>query len=231
MDSARALAAAFFLLLCNVAQARTSGPFEDAAKPSGFEYLDILGAEAVGEIGNRLYDTHSKDDYLGTSSVGGGYSMLGGFGLRGVIRFETGVRLSFEGSGEWGRMYNTSSSFTSFSTVTRGEFLTGIGYEIPCGKWFVLHTATMIGVDYQTMNVIPSVATTNALSMTASAAASSQPSLMLDQVALRLGQQVGFHVQLAEFVALYADGTVDYDGQWRVRAGISIGRVLPRKKY
>jgi hypothetical protein len=26
--------------------------------------------------------------------------------------------------------------------------------------------------------------------------------------------------------ALYADGTIDYDGQWRVRAGIAIGERL-----
>ena len=36
------------------------------------------------------------------------------------------------------------------------------------------------------------------------------------------------HVHLGQDVAFYADGTVDYDGQWRVRGGIAIGEMLTR---
>ena len=62
-------------------------------------------------------------------------------------------------------------------------------------------------------------ATTNA---TSAAIASSS----LSRTDLRLGQQLGAHVQLGKAFALFADGTIDYDGQWRVRAGIAIGERL-----
>jgi hypothetical protein len=62
----------------------------------------------------------------------------------------------------------------------------------------------------------------------AAAAGAAPPALKMSRVDLRLGQQLGAHVQLASAVALFADGTIDYDGQWRVRAGIAIGQPLTR---
>jgi hypothetical protein len=56
-----------------------------------------------------------------------------------------------------------------------------------------------------------------------SMASTTTTSASLWRVDLRLGQQVGAHVQVARALALFADGTLDYDGQWRVRAGFAIG--------
>jgi len=64
------------------------------------------------------------------------------------------------------------------------------------------------------------------LDATTGAAMASTASSSLSRIDLRLGQQIGGHVQLGKAFALFADGTIDYDGQWRVRAGIAIGERL-----
>jgi hypothetical protein len=63
--------------------------------------------------------------------------------------------------------------------------LSGIGYEWQLDRAVVIHTASLIGLDYQTFEVAPRY-------------------------------------------ELFADGTIDYDGQWRVRAGIAIGQPINR---
>ena len=64
------------------------------------------------------------------------------------------------------------------------------------------------------------------LDATTGAASAAVASSSLSRIDLRLGQQVGAHVQVGKAFALFADGTIDYDGQWRVRAGIAIGERL-----
>ena len=107
--------------------------------------------------------------------------------------------------------------------MTRAEFLTGLGYEVHLGRALSLHTASIVGLDAVWMDRAQQVALFDA---TTGAAMSSTASSSLSRVDLRLGQQVGAHVQLGKAFALFADGTLDYDGQWRVRAGIAIGQRL-----
>ena len=183
------------------------------------EYLDLLTAEAVGELSTQTYDERVERKLVGTREVAG-LLVGGGIGVRPVFRFANGLRFSIEASGTWGRLRDADPG-VAYSTVTRAEFLTGLGYELHVGRALALHTATLIGLDAAWMDRAQQLQLFDASSMSSPLASSS-----LSRIDLRLGQQLGAHLQLANAVALYADGTVDYDGQWRVRAGIAIGKIL-----
>lgn len=180
------------------------------------EYLDFLGPEAVGELQPRTYDLHLDDKFTGITQFKTNPLIAGGFGLRFVGREPSGhssggVRFQAEAAGEWGRFLSGEAGLlvaTPTSVVSRAELLGGIGYEGTLGI-LVLHTSTVIGFDYQSFDIGKN---TN-----------------LDTWSLRAGQQVGLHLQVASAVAIYADGTLDWDGQWRVRAGISVGELIRSK--
>ena len=183
------------------------------------EYMDLLTTEAVGELGTQTYDERVDKHFVGTREVAG-VLVGGGIGIRPVFRFANGLRFSIEASGTWGRLRDADPG-VAYSTVTRAEFLTGLGYEIHVGRSWALHTATLVGLDAAWMDRAQQIQLFDASAMSSPLQSSS-----LSRVDLRLGQQLGAHVQLAKAVALYADGTLDYDGQWRVRAGIAIGQIL-----
>ncbi len=183
------------------------------------EYLDILTTEAVGELSTQTYDERVDKKFVGTREVAG-VLVGGGIGIRPVFRFANGLRFSVEVSGTWGRLRDADAG-VAYATVTRAEFLTGLGYEIHVGRSLALHTTTLVGLDAQWMDRAQQIELFDASTMSSPIQSSS-----LSRVDLRLGQQLGAHVQLAKAVALYADGTLDYDGQWRVRAGIAIGQIL-----
>jgi hypothetical protein len=201
------------------------------------EYLDILGAEVVGEIGTQTYDEKVDKHFVGTRDVAG-LLVGGGIGVRPVFVLPSGVRFSMEVSGTWGRLRDAGESAAgnvgdtsvqrqpngvSYSTMSRLEWLTGLGYELHLGRSVALHTASLVGLDAAWMDRAQPIQLFDA---STGAATSSLSSSSLSRINLRLGQQVGAHVQLAKAFALYADGTLDYDGQWRVRAGIAIGERL-----
>jgi len=192
-----------------------------ASAKETLEYLDILGAEVVGEIGTQTYDEKVDKHFVGTRDVAG-LLVGGGIGVRPVFVLPSGVRFSMEVSGTWGRLRDADPG-VSYSTMSRVEWLTGLGYEWHPGRSISLHTASLIGLDAVWMDRAQQIqlfdATTNG-TMLATASSS------LSRTDLRLGQQIGAHVQLGKAFALYADGTIDYDGQWRVRAGIAIGDRL-----
>ena len=199
-----------------------SFPSLSSAKES-LGYRSISSAEVVGELSTRTYDVRADKRFVGNREEAG-ILVGGGVGVRPVFRLANGVRLSLEVSGVWGRLRDADAN-SSYSTVARVEFLTGLGYEWQLGRALVLHTASLIGLDYQTFEVAPRYQFFDA---STAATAATNPTLKMDRVDLRLGQQLGAHVQLASAVALFADGTIDYDGQWRVRAGIAIGQPLKR---
>jgi hypothetical protein len=181
------------------------------ALANGFklEYLDFLSPEIVGELQPRTYDFQLNDKFVGVARMRPNPLVAGGFGLRLVGREPSGnsnggVRFSVESSGEWGRFQDSP-----FGTVSRAELLGGIGYEGTLGI-LVLHTATIFGFDYQSFDI--------------------GKGANLSTFSLRAGQQVGVHLQVASCLFLYADGTVDWDGQWRVRAGISVGELIRKPK-
>ena len=187
------------------------------------EYLDILGAEAVGELGTQRYDEDIDKRFVGTRDVAG-LLVGGGIGVRPVFVLPSGLRFSVAVAGTWGRLRDADPN-VAYSTVTRAEWLTGLGYEVHLGRVVALHTESLVGLDAQWMDRASQVVLFDA---STNAAAASVASSSLSRVDLRLGQAVGAHVQLAHAVALYADGSIDYDGQWRVRAGIAIGDLLTR---
>lgn len=185
------------------------------------EYLDLLGAEVVGEINTQTYDEKIDKRFVGTRDVAG-LLVGGGIGVRPVFVLPSGLRFSVEVSGTWGRLRDADPG-VSYSTMSRVEWLTGIGYELHLGKSWALHTASLVGLDAVWMDRAQQIQLFDA---TTNAAASALSSSSLSRTDLRLGQQIGAHVQLGKAFALYADGTIDYDGQWRVRAGIAIGERL-----
>ena len=185
------------------------------------EYLDLLGAEVVGEIDTQTYDEKVDKRFVGTRDVAG-LLVGGGIGVRPVFVLPSGVRFSLEVSGTWGRLHDADPG-VAYSTMTRAEWLTGLGYEWHLGRALSLHTESLVGLDAVWMDRAQQIQLFDA---TTGAAASAIASSSLSRIDLRLGQQIGAHVQLGKTFALYADGTLDYDGQWRVRAGIAIGQRL-----
>lgn len=185
------------------------------------EYLDILGPEVVGELATQTYDEKVDKRFVGTRDVAGLF-VGGGIGMRPVFVLPSGVRFSIEVSGTWGRLRDADPG-VAYSTMTRAEWLTGLGYEWHLGRALSLHTESLVGLDAVWMDRAQQIQLFDA---TTGAAASAVASSSLSRIDLRLGQQVGAHVQLGKAFALYADGTIDYDGQWRVRAGIAIGERL-----
>jgi hypothetical protein len=185
------------------------------------EYLDILGAEVVGELDTQRYDEKIDKRFVGTRDVAG-LLVGGGIGVRPVFVLPSGLRFSIEVSGTWGRLRDADPGI-SYSTMSRVEWLTGIGYELHLGRSWSLHTASLVGLDAAWMDRAQELALFDATTNAATAALGSSS---LSRIDLRLGQQLGAHVQLGKAFALYADGTIDYDGQWRVRAGIAIGERL-----
>jgi hypothetical protein len=175
----------------------------------------------VGEINTQTYDEKIDKKFVGTRDVAG-LLVGGGIGVRPVFVLPSGVRFSMEVSGTWGRLRDADPG-VSYSTMSRLEWLTGLGYELHVGRSVALHTASLVGLDAAWMDRAQPIQLFDASTGAATASLSSSS---LSRINLRLGQQVGAHVQLAKAFALYADGTIDYDGQWRVRAGIAIGERL-----
>jgi hypothetical protein len=195
-----------------------------AANKSPLEYVDLLSPEVVGELGSRDYDTTVKVDkesrFLGQTTLGKGMFVGAGVGLRVVLRWDPGVRISVEGSAAWGDLRNVDSPFRAHATAVRGELLSGIGFEHTIAKRLTLHTATIVGLDIQEVDATGSRHTQ---AVVIPGAADAPQNAKLRAIDLRLGQQVGLHIHLVSIVALYADATFDYDGQYRIRAGIALG--------
>jgi hypothetical protein len=195
-----------------------------AANKTPLEYVDLLSPEVVGQFGSRDYDTKVKvdkeDRFIGPTTLDKGLFVGAGLGMRVVLRWDPGVRISVEGSASWGHLRNVDGPFRHYSTVTRGGFLSGIGYEHTFGNRITLHTASIVGIDIQELEATGSTFTQ---AVVLPGAADAPSTAKLRAIDLRLGQQVGVHIHLVSMVALYADATFDYDGQYRIRAGIALG--------
>lgn len=198
-----------------------------AAKVDG-GYVDLLLAEGVGELGAQQYDVYRQRDgnetFVGNLALDRRHGTLlaAGFGLRLAFAIQGGLRISGEGSVQGGRLVGASDAALLTSTVTRGELLAGIGYQVALGP-LVLHTSGLLGGDYQSLHVAPAPVAMAALTTSAAVPAPTDDELTLRRWGLRLGLQVGAHVQLTKLAALYGDATIDYDGQWRTRFGIAVG--------
>lgn len=206
-----------------------------AAKVKG-GYIDLLLAEAVGDLGAQQYDVYrtrdGNDVFVGTLPLDRrqGTLLAAGFGLRLSFAMENGLRFSGEVSVQGGRLIGSTDPLLLTSTMTRAEAMAGFGYQATIGP-VVLHTIGLLGSDYSSLKATLAPAPTAIQGSAASGFASRPPApppapeedLTLQRWGLRLGVQVGAHVQVAKLAALYADATLDYDGQWRARCGIAIG--------
>lgn len=206
-----------------------------AAKVKG-GYLDILLAEAVGDFGTQQYDVYRSHDgsdvFVGTQPLDRrqGTLLAAGFGLRLIFATENGLRFSGEVSVQGGRLVGSSDPLLLTSTVTRAEVMAGFGYQAALGP-LVLHTAGLLGSDYSSLKATLAPFSATALGSTAAAPGPQGvgDDFTLRRWGLRLGVQVGAHVQVSKLTALYADATLDYDGQWRARCGIAIGEPGRRR--
>lgn len=200
-----------------------------AAKVKG-GYVDLLLAEAVGDLGSQQYDVYRSRDgndvFVGTLPLDRrqGTLLAAGFGLRLSFALDNGLRFSGEVSVQGGRLIGSTDPSLLTSTAIRAEAMAGFGYQATIGP-VVLHTAGLLGSDYSSLKakLAPAQAPGGGASGFASGPPIPDEDLTLQRWGLRLGVQVGAHVQVGKLAALYADATLDYDGQWRTRCGIAIG--------
>jgi hypothetical protein len=193
-------------------------------------YLDILSAEAVGHFRPQTYDVYRRstdeDVFVGNQTLGPHSFLGGGLGLRVVYATKHGLRFSGEGSFAAGRIRGADLPFLATATALRGEFLGGLGYQVAAGP-LVLHGATILGLDFMSFKAAQPIAPAGALQAAPAAfSATGEPiDYKLERYGLRLGAQLGVHLQVTKPLALYSDVTFDYDGQWRARFGFTIGRI------
>ncbi len=202
-------------------------PSREARADDMWGYFDILSPEMVGELGSHTYDLNQQVDkdnsrFLGNQTVSRGRFLGGGFGLRVLVGGGNG----FFGGGEFmvagGRMMNAELPWSSTSTALHYDVLTEVGYALSLKGLAALHVAAVFGFDGMRFDVagpqsnIAAATIGNGTSM-------DPPSLTLSRMDLRAGLQVGLHVNLYKALAFFADGTIDYDGQYRIRMGLALG--------
>lgn len=228
--SSRCLPRALSLLFTWLIAGAVLGSARPAAAKIRGGYVDLLLAEAVGDLGSQQYDVYrhrdGNDVFVGTLPLDRrqGTLLAAGFGMRLSFATDNGLRFSGEVSVQGGRLIGSTDPSLLTSTSTRAEALAGFGYQATLGP-VVLHTAGLLGGDYSSLKARPAPAQIAVGGTSGFASGTSAPDddLLLQRWGLRLGVQVGAHVQVAKLAALYADATLDYDGQWRTRCGIAIG--------
>ncbi len=200
----------------------------------GWGYFDFLVPEVVGETGSRTYDLNQKVDkdttrFIGNQTVKGGTFIGGGFGVQGMYVFPSGVLVGLGGGAWGGRLHGADIPWESQSIATHYEVVTRLGYAFSVGI-FSLHAAALVGFDGMSFDVsgpVSGFASNTAMASSGSTSTDGGLGYTLSRFDLRAGVQLGVHFNVTEMVAVFADGSYDYDGQWRVRGGISIGQ--PKK--
>jgi hypothetical protein len=96
---------------------------------------------------------------------------------------------------------------------------TGLGWE-QIARRAVLHSATIIGVDIVSMSAD---ALPPAVLARLDPAAYQRNDFDLSRSTLRFGQQLGVHLHVTRWLALFADREIDDDRAWHVDAGIALG--------
>jgi hypothetical protein len=191
-----------------------------------YGYYDFIVPEVVGQIGARDYDLYAKvgDDtrFAATQPVAGGTYVGGGFGLHVLVVMHHGLLVGGEASVSGGRIDGAQLPWGSTSTAMHYRVATNLGYALSLGQVAMIHAAGVLGFDGMRFDVAGPLAPVAALT-DGSGAPVTPTGFQLSRFDLRAGATVGVHVNLAKVVAVWADGEIDYDGQWQVRAGIAIG--------
>lgn len=212
------------------------GIFESSATAAkGTAYLDFLTVQAAGEFRSQSYDVYSHtggdDHFVGNLDLAKGTFLGGGLGLRLAYTTKIGIRVSGEGAFSGGRLVGIDAPWLASSTVLRGELLSGLGYQFATGP-LAVHLSFVFGADYQSFRVPSGAFARSAVSVyqgftpsVVSPIVADPDDYKLSRWGLRVGGQIGTHVQIAELIALFGDATFDYDGQWRARIGLSVGNT------
>ena len=194
-------------------------------------YFDLLSPEVVSESGSKTYDLNqtfgtgsdSRSVFLGNTIVKGGTFYGAGFGMRGLLHMENGVVLGFEGMVAGGRIKGADLPWASQSVATHMDVLFTVGYGVDLGP-LMIHGAVVFGGDYMSFDVAGPTNGREPLSSAMMGVDPSMGALSLSRWDLRAGLQAGAHIQLADGVGIFGDGTYDYDGQWRFRVGLAFGK-------
>ena len=176
-------------------RARGSSRRRRSAKET-LEYIDLLGAEVVGELGTQRYDERVDKKFVGTRDVAG-LLVGGGIGVRPVFVLPSGLRFSIEVSGTWGRLRDADPG-VAYSTMSRVEWLDRARLRAArsarAGRCIRRRSSgsTRCGWIARSRSQL--------LDATTNAAIAAIASSSLSRIDLRLGQQVGAHVQLGKGV-------------------------------
>jgi hypothetical protein len=187
-------------------------------------YYDILIPEAVGELREKQYDLSQQVGdgdwrFVGNTRVKRGLYTGGGFGLHVLVAWPRLLLIGGEASVTGGRLNGAEMPWTATSTALHYSVLAQVGIQ-HCFEIVMLHASAVFGVDGMRFDV---AGASDGVALLTGPGTDGPPSYRLSRYDLRAGVQVGIHVNVARFVALWVDGEIDYDGQYRVRGGLAIG--------
>src|SRR5579871_2556603 len=191
-------------------------------------YVDVLSPEMVGELRSHTYDLNQQVDkdtsqFVGNQTVGGGRFLGGGFGVRGIVGGGNG----FFGGGEayvgGGRITGADLPWASTSTAMHYTVLGEVGWALPVKELLSLHAAAVFGFDGMRFDVANPQAPVGAATTAAGGMAAAPGGFTLSRFELRAGVQIGVHINLYKVFGVFADGTIDYDGEYRIRFGLAFG--------
>lgn len=177
--------------------------------PKTYFGVDVMNAAALFEPAGPWQTSVlvGKEVREATLRTPGMRMIGGGLGWRVHFGSARGVRASFGFAASFGRAVDTTSGaeLGSGASFALGSSL---GYQYTIGP-VTLHTAT--------------VGTWRSFDVTLDAAAA--PYYPLTREGLRVGQEIGIHARLGPIITVFADGAMDYDGAWRVQAGIGFSAL------
>jgi hypothetical protein len=191
-----------------------------------YGYYDIIIPEAVGEIDAKTYDLSAKvgkDDnrFIGNQVLKGGQYVGAGFGLH-VLVVHDGLLLGGEASISGGRIQGAEAPWAAMSEAMHYSMMLNVGYALSLGERVMIHGAGVLGFDGMQLEVAGPMS--GVATLTGGDGQPIQPlGYHLERHDLRLGLTGGVHFNIAKFVAIWADGEIDTDGQWRARGGLAFG--------
>lgn len=185
-----------------------------------YGYYDISVLDVVGEIGAKTYDRAQPGGrFAGNEQVRGGVYSGGGFGL-GVQVVHHGFLFGAEAQVSGGRIDGAELPWRSTSSAMHYAVTTDAGYAVSLGPVAMIHAAAVLGFDGMRFDVADP---TSPLALAIAGGSPAPPGATLSRFDLRLGAVLAVHLNLAKIVAVYGSAEIDYDGQYRVTAGLAIG--------
>jgi hypothetical protein len=185
-------------------------------------YFDFIVPEVVGELRDKTYDLSRQvgDDwrFVGNTKVGKGLYTGGGFGIHVLVAWPKVLLVGGEASVTGGRITDAQLPFAATSTALHYSLAAQIGVQHAFSV-AMIHAAAVIGFDGMRFDVAGPPQGESLVG----GGGDAPPGYRLERFDMRAGLQLGVHVNVARLMALWADGEIDYDGQYRFRAGLAIG--------